>query len=70
MDVDTAQLRMLLCIPSVSERIARRLIEHFGTIRELQQALDEDLNNFPTVRLCERTCLGKTRIQKLKMYLC
>ena len=68
MDVDTAQLRMLLCIPSVSERIARRLIEHFGTIRELQQALDDD--NFPTVRLCERTCLGKTRIQKLKMYLC
>ena len=68
MEIDTVQLRMLLCIPSVSERIARRLMEEFGTLSELQEALKKD--TFPTVRLCERSCLGKTRIQKLKMYLC
>ena len=65
---ETVWIRQLMCIPSISERIARLLLEHFGNLRELQDAL-EDLNSFPKIRLDERTCIGKTRLKMLARYL-
>ena len=62
-------LRQLMCIPSVSENVARVLLEQFGTLPKLCQAL-EDPNTFPKrIRLDERSCLGQARIQLLTKYL-
>ena len=67
-DAETVWLRQLMCIPSISERIARKLLEHFGALRSLQAALG-DLSSFPRVRLDARTCIGTTRLQMLARYL-
>ena len=67
-DAETVWLRQLMCIPSISERIARKLLEQFGDLRSLQAALG-DLSSFPRVRLDARTCIGKTRLQMLARYL-
>ena len=65
---ETVWIRQLMCIPSISERIARLLLEHFGNLRALQEAL-EDLKSFPKIRLDDRRCIGKTRLQILAGYL-
>ena len=57
-----------MCIPSISERIVRILLEHFGNLRELQESL-EDLKTFPKIRLDDRRCIGKTRLKMLARYL-
>ena len=67
-DSETVWIRQLMCIPSISERIARLLLEHFGNLRELQDAL-EDLKSFPKIRLDERSCIGKARLNILARYL-
>ena len=67
-DSETVWVRLLMCIPSISERIARKLLEHFGALRALQEAL-EDVESFPRIRLDARTCIGKTRLQMLARYL-
>ena len=66
-DSETVWIRQLMCIPSISERVARKLLEHFGNLRELQEAL-EDINGFPRIRLDGRTCIGKVRVQMLTRY--
>ena len=53
-----------MCIPSISERVARKLLEHFGDMLTLREALG-DMNSFPRVRLDARTCIGKARLQVL-----
>ena len=65
---ETVWIRMLMCIPSISERIARLLLEHFGNLRELQESL-QDLKSFPKIRLDDRTCIGKARLRILARYL-
>jgi len=67
-DEETVWIRQLMCIPSISERIARLLLEHFGNLRALQDAL-EDLKSFPKIRLDDRTCIGKARLRILARYL-
>ena len=67
-DAETVWIRQLMCIPSISERIARLLLEHFGNLRELQDAL-EDLKSFPKIKLDERSCIGKARLRILARYL-
>ena len=67
-DSETVWVRQLMCIPSISERIARLLLDHFGTLRALQEAL-EDIDRFPRIRLDARTCIGKTRLHMLARYL-
>ena len=57
-DEETVWVRQLMCIPSISERIARLLLEHFNNLRGLQDAL-EDLKSFPKIKLDERSCVGK-----------
>ncbi len=67
-DSETVWIRQLMCIPSISERAARKLLDHFGNLRELQEAL-EDIDSFPKIRLDGRTCIGQTRIRLLASYL-
>ena len=67
-DEETVWVRQLMCIPSISERIARLLLKHFVNLRALQEAL-EDTDNFPKIRLDDRTCIGKTRLKMLARYL-
>ena len=67
-DSETVWIRQLMCIPSISERIARLLLKHFGKLRELQEAL-EDIDSFPRIRLDGRTCIGQARIRLLASYL-
>ena len=61
-------IRQLMCIPSISERIARKLLEEYGTLPAIQRAL-VDAKTFKKIRLDDRTCLGKTRLQKLAYHL-
>ena len=68
-NVQLIYLRMLQCIPTVSERVARKLIQHFDSLPALQHALG-DLSTFPEIRLDDRQCLGKSRLKALKSYLC
>ena len=67
-DEEAVWVPQLMCIPSISERIARLRLDHFGILRELQDAL-EDLNSFPKIRLDDRTCIGKARLKMLARYL-
>lgn len=62
-------LRQLCCIPTISECIAERLVEKFGTLTNLQKAL-LDLDTFPEVRLSGTMCLGRTRLERLRHHLC
>jgi len=67
-EIETCWIRQLMCIPSISEQVARRLIEHFGTLAQLQDAL-RSAEKFPRIRLNEKTSLGQTRVKTLAKYL-
>ena len=67
-DPENVWVRQLMCIPSISERIAQKLLEHFGDMRRLREAL-ADVRTFPRIRLDARTCIGKARVQMLARYL-
>ena len=60
--------RMLMCVPSVSERIAKKLLDEYGSLPAIQTALQTP-KTFKKVRLDDRFCLGKDRIQKLALHL-
>ena len=66
-DPTVVWMRQLMCIPSISEKIARALLNEFGSLSQLIDALRSD--DFPRVRLNERTCIGKARRDKLAEYL-
>ena len=59
-----------MCVPTISERIARALLAEFGSPAALAQALSGNLKEFPRVRLDAKTCLGKTRIEALAKFMC
>ena len=63
----TAYKRMLMCIPSISETIAGRLVNEFGTITNLQRTLANE-KPFRQIAL-PRGKLGKVRVSLLKQYL-
>ena len=64
-EVVTVWKRQLMCIPSVSERIATSLLERFKMV-----SLKDGPKEFPRVRLDERSCLGQKRIELLVKYFC
>ena len=68
-DTDTHLIfqRMLQCIPSVSEGIARKITDIFPTIPDLQHAL-ANVSTFPEIRLDEKRVLGKTRLTILRQH--
>ena len=68
-DAHLVFLRMLQCIPSVSEGIARKIAEIFPTIPDLQRALS-DMPTFPEIRLDQKRVLGKTRLTILRQHFC
>ena len=67
-ELATVWKRQLMCVPSVSEKIAANLLEHFGSLPALVAALNNDEEKFPRIRLDGRSCLGKKRIQLLLRY--
>ena len=64
----TVWVRQLMCIPSISERIAKKLLDAYGSLPAIQRALREP-KSFKRIRLDDKTCLGTTRIAKLRHYL-
>ena len=66
-DPTTCQLRMLMCIPSISENIGMALLKQFGTIAGLQEALRAD--EFPRVMVDARNSVGQRRQELLRSYL-
>ena len=66
-EADNVFARQLMCVPSVSERIAVALVERFGDVETLQDAL-RDAQTFPKVQIGKKTYLGKARIAKLAQH--
>ena len=67
-DAESVEVRQLMCIPSISENIALKLLQQFGTMSHLRVALS-DLASFPAVQLYGKTQLGKARLQHLTRHL-
>jgi ERCC4-type nuclease len=67
-DADNTHLRMLSCIPTISESVAEALLKHFGDIPSLQEALSSG-ERFPQISL-GKTSVGKARVSTLKKFLC
>ena len=61
-------MRQLMCVPSISENVAQKLFDTFGTLPSLQKALREK-KSFPKIELDPRRSLGKARIDKLASFL-
>ena len=67
-DAESVEVRQLMCIPSVSERVARTLLQRFGDLSKLRLALS-DPAPFPVVQLDGKTKLGKARLKRLTRHL-
>ena len=68
-EADSVFVRQLMCVPTVSERIATALSKHVGgDLESLQEAL-RDIRTFPKVQIGEKRFLGKARIKKLARHL-
>lgn len=65
----TIFLRQLMCIPTISERVAVKLVETFSTLPNLQRAL-QDLDAFPRIQLGKGCFLGQARLNTLRAQLC
>ena len=64
---DCVFMRMLMCVPSISESIAGKLVEHFGDLETLQGALRAGA--FPRIQLNEKRAIGKARVAALSRCL-
>ena len=67
-DPDLVFMRQLMCIPTISENIAKHLKLEFGKLTSLQNAL-RNKETFPNISLDEKHTLGKKRIETLCNYL-
>ena len=67
-DGKTVFTRQLMIILSISENVAKKIVEHFGTLPSLQTALG-DAKKFPKIRLDDKNTLGAARIKTLASYL-
>jgi ERCC4-type nuclease len=67
-EMDSVLVRQLMCVPSVSERIAEHLVQRFGDLEALQTAL-RDVRTFPRIQIGAKTFLGKARIKTLAKHL-
>ena len=68
-DKHTVFKRQLMVLPSISESIAYKLVEHFDTLPSLQVALRGRAKDFPRIDLGGGKNFGKARVAKLKEYL-
>ena len=62
-ETDSVFARQLMCVPSVNENIAVAIVQQFGDLEALQEAL-RDVQTFPKIQI-GKTYLGKARISKL-----
>ena len=67
-DTRNIWIRQLACIPTISEHIASTLLDHFGSMSALREALSNP-ETFPVVHLSRGACLGKKRLAKLATVL-
>ena len=67
-DTRNLWIRQLACIPTISEHIAATLLDHFGSMSALREALSNP-DTFPVVQLSRGSCFGKKRICKLATIL-
>ncbi len=67
-NADCVFVRQLMCIPSISEGIAKVIVEHFGNLVALQEALNTP-KTFPALELGNKQKLGKARVQHLAKHL-
>ena len=67
-NADCVFVRQLMCIPSISENIAKVIVEHFGNLVALQEALRTP-KTFPALELGLKQKLGKARVQHLAKHL-
>ena len=67
-DEENVLFRMLACIPTISEAVARALVDRFDTLPALQMALRAD--DFPRVPFGNgEHCIGQARIATLRKTL-
>ena len=66
-DAACVDVRQLMCVPSISYKIAKKLLDQFGSLSNLRTALGSE--SFPAVRLDERRCLGRARIKHLRRHV-
>ena len=64
----TSLVRMLCCVPSVSENVARKIAVEFGSLQALQRAL-ADGGKLRKIELGNGKSLGKDRLQHLRRHL-
>ena len=63
--IENIWVRQLACVPLISEGIARAILVHFGSMRDLRDALQSSV--FPDVPIrASGGVLGKARIEKLR----
>ena len=63
--IENIWVRQLACIPLISEGIARAILVHFGSMRDLRDALQSSV--FPDVPIrASGGVLGKARIERLR----
>ena len=67
-DVRNMWVRELASIPTTSEHTAATLLDHFGSMAALREALN-NRETFPIVQLSRGACLGKKRVAKLATVL-
>ena len=67
-DKSTIFVRQMMVIPTISENVSKKLVEHFGTLRELQNAL-ETPKKFPKIALDDKRSVGTARVKLLAEYL-
>ena len=53
-----------MCVPMISEGIARAIMKHFGNLTDLREALKAP-KDFPEIHISPTMRLGKARISKL-----
>tara|TARA_B110000091_G_scaffold157293_1_gene167591 strand:+ start:225 stop:887 length:663 start_codon:yes stop_codon:yes gene_type:complete len=68
--IDNVFLLMLMSVPSISERIATVLVEHWPTLKDLQRQLVEDDQHLRTLQVTEKRKIGPAVINSLKQHLC
>ena len=67
-DTRNIWIRQLACVPTISEHIAATILDHFGSMSALREALSSP-ETFPVVQLSRDSCLGKKRIARLATIL-
>ena len=67
-DTRNIWIRQLACIPTISEHIAATILDHFGSMSALREALRSP-ETFPVVHLSRSACVGKKRVAKLATVL-